>query len=278
MIRDLHAAVGARGWLSGSYDVAEAFAGSGALSLSLLESPPAGAARPRSVQLWDAVRPLLALHATLRGQPEAVCAEVRELQQRSGVLTREVYERLRADLNVERARVSASPRLAALFLICNWAGYNGLWRANRKGENNTPWGGWTFEADWDVLCAQVTRTGQALQRAPLHTRVWDARLDATPIPLVPARTILFVDPPYVGTYSGYAGTWGEADFARLREHLLTWAAHHVRVLVTFPLAGIHLLPANWPYTVLSVPNMVGGTKSQRNAREEVLMLSPPRTP
>lgn len=195
------------------------------------------------------------------------------------------YQRLRTRLNESLSRPQSGPVLCALFLVLNWSGYNGLWRtAQRTGACNVPWGGWTLADAAPVLRAQLAETHARLARPPggVRVAVWDARgavsvwdraiLDAAREGR--GKPLVFLDPPYPGTFSGYAGTWRPADYEAYRHGCERLACAGVDVAITFPAAHKALLPANWPCVPFAIPDLVGGKGAPRGKRDEVLCLSP----
>lgn len=254
---------------AGEFQVVEAFAGSAALSFHFLSQPNP----PKQVVLLDAVSPLLNFYTFLYHQHARICGYIRDLSLKYPILDRQKYEEIRARLNT----LPPGAEQAAHFIVCNWSGYNGLWRQNSKGGCNVPWGQWTLEKDWPVLIQQVIQSAEALDRTKLTIGHWDATGPVTPViggTLDPACTLIYVDSPYPGTYSGYHHDWTEEDFRMLKVHLLRWKEHGFTVAVSFPLSHVHLLPAGWTVYPVSVLNNVGHTNESRNTRAEVLVLSP----
>lgn len=280
-----------RRWLNPPYALVEAFTGSAAFSLSLLTEDPEQPTltplpRPTEVLLCDAVTPLLRTYRTIREIPSEVITCLRVLRGRvGGDLSREGYASIRAELNERIPGDGVDPALAAAFLVTNWSGYNGLWRTNREGRNNVPWGKWTLARDWDVMERQVHRTSADLRRTSVTFHPWDARdrgVVSDPIaaflvgrPADAAPVLVYVDSPYPGTYSGYAGPWTPDDFVTLRHRLLRWHDLGARLLISFPAGHDELLPS-WPSEPVEVPDLVGHTAASRGVRAEILMTSPER--
>ena len=280
-----------RGWYPFPGPLVEAFTGSGALTLMAAGSP---LTTPSEVVWCDAVQPLLTSYRAFRDTPSQVVDHIRQIQALvGGTMTQEGFAQVRSWLN----HPVSDAQQAAAFLVVNWSGYNGLWRTNKAGKCNTPWGKWELTKDWDTLVAQVQFTSERLKRFPLTLEHWDARVDRdTPIdaflrrhrvrhadPMDPAPNsghvsppvTIYVDSPYPDTYSGYAGTWSTPDFVLLTKRLLRWHGDFgARVFVSFPAEHRHLLPAAWDTVPLEVPNLIGHTVASRGVRQEVLVFSP----
>ena len=116
---------------------------------------------------------------------------------------------------------------AARFIYMNKVGFNGLHRENRKGINNTPYGGGRsikFPSEADLHAVARALTGADLQhRSALAT-----------IALARAGDVIYADPPYDGTFTQYtAGGFGPDDQAALAAALQ--AAHQ---------RGAHVVASN----------------------------------
>ena len=317
----------ARGWFTQPYTLTEAHTGSAALSFYLLskgiEPPkptmlpaaqvplfgthvpqmalaptpapldPKASYTPSRVILADAVAPLLAFYALVRNRHKDVQDALQTIRvDTGGTLDRPRYEALRTRLNFHIAAFGSKvesypPDAAARFLVLNWAGYNGLWRTNRKGESNVPWGSWTLTRDWDVLSDQVGFSSSLLRTTPiLDTVRWDALQWEGCYPHchllreiflsgdAHLQKLIYVDPPYPETYSGYANPWQLEHYIEFRKRLEFWAAFGAQVAVSFPAKHRNLLPEAWETVPLVVPDLVGQSAASRGSRDEVLVVSP----
>lgn len=105
-------------------------------------------------------------------------------------LTKEEYYRIRDLFNELKKRDKRSPDLAESFYYLNKTGFNGLYRENKKGEFNVPWGKRKKIAPIEVktkdLCSYQFTCGkyQSLAIAPTD--------------------FLFVDPPYDTEFKNYS--------------------------------------------------------------------------
>lgn len=168
----------------------EPFCGSAALYLHLYARGFRGHA-----DLSDSADILVSCLRTVAVHPEAVLTE---------------YDRLRslpqdaATYNRVRATVPLLPvARAGWFLYVNRAGFNGLWRVNRDGGFNVPWGKHTALPD---LRAAVLSAAPAL----LHARLQVGSFARLKLPEDLRGTVIFVDPPYLRMF----GDYGAAGFLR----------------------------------------------------------------
>lgn len=114
--------------------------------------------------------------------------------------------------------------LAARFIFLNKTCYNGLYRVNRKGEFNVPYGKYENPK---ILDADNLRAGSiALAKAQISFGSF--------FEIKPKRgDFIYCDPPYYGTYANYAAEgFGEEDHLRLRDEVLRWHSVGANVMVS----------------------------------------------
>lgn len=117
---------------------------------------------------------------------------------------------------------------AARMIYLNRLGFNGLWRTNSKGENNVPYG----KRDDPKLPSKLDfiRVHQALKGTRVLTGPY---LKA--IALAQPGDVVFMDPPYLGTFEGYSGDKDNAvEPADIRGHIHRLVSSGVRVVATLP--------------------------------------------
>jgi DNA adenine methylase len=151
----------------------EPFCGGAALFFAL---------QPGRSTLSDANADLIDMYGALRNDLAGVIAELRTMRYAS-----EEYYAARAEFNERSASLA---RRAALFIYLSKTGFNGLFRVNRSGKHNVPFGRYTNPTICDV--DRLTACSAALQRADLHVASFESVLEwAKPGDLV------YLDPPYV---------------------------------------------------------------------------------
>jgi len=166
LLAELHKHVPAR--LRGYH---EPFVGGGALFFSL---------RPRRAFLADSNAELI--HAYLQVR-DRVCAVLEALS--SHVYERGHFEAVRA---LDPLRLPAAER-AARFIYLNKTCFNGLWRVNRAGRFNVPFGRYKDPAFLDP--GALIRASQALKGAQIERASFELSLEkAAP------GDFVYLDPPY----------------------------------------------------------------------------------
>jgi DNA adenine methylase len=110
----------------------EPFVGGGALLIALWSS-----GRVEEATISDANFELVNLYQVIRDQPDNL---LQAMNNPFFENTRERYLELRHLYNQMRGNPASIVERAVLLLYLNRHGYNGLWRVNRKGEFNVPFG------------------------------------------------------------------------------------------------------------------------------------------
>lgn len=177
----------------------------------------------RPAVLSDVNERLVATYTAVRDHVEDLIAELA-----GHPYEREHYYEVRRRLNTEPD--APLVQRAAWFLAINRHGFNGLWRVNRRGECNVPFGdgGTGF---FDV--AALRRASAALRGVEIRKATFiDALRTAS------SGDAVFLDPPYVpvgktANFVGYSiDGFGPADHAALGEALVWLDARGVRFCLT----------------------------------------------
>lgn len=167
-------------------DYHEPFLGSGAMFFALQH-------RAEHCFLGDLNSELVNLWRVIQREPEAFYAQLQPYLQRQGEDEYYVVRDESPDHHLERA---------ARFFYLNQTAWNGLWRENRSGIFNVPWGARAFRGiELDVLA----NLKAILQRASIEeTDFREALKRAKP------GDFVYLDPPYLpisdtSKFSGYNG-------------------------------------------------------------------------
>lgn len=177
----------------------EPFLGGGSVLLAL--RPPRAVAADRNAWLIDAWE-------QIRDAPDAVLDELVPLPN-----TREDFLRLRG----EDPWALPPPRRAALFVYLNKTAFRGLFRVNRAGRFNTPWGAYARRyAD----PANLRALSLALRPVLFRRGDFEAGLAG-----ITERDFAYLDPPYwpQGGYADFARYTSEPFRAEDHERLAAFA-------------------------------------------------------
>lgn len=195
----------------------EPFVGGGVVFFSLA---------PDRAVLNDANPDLMGLYHALRDSPEAVMRELDRLQPH--VLDPDFYYRVRAS----DPSTQAPPERAARFVYLNKTCYNGLYRVNRRGQFNVPFGRYRRPPRlYDR--ANLLRVAQLLRRADLLCTDFEEALEGAQ-----KGDFVYLDPPYdplseTANFTSYTrGSFSEADQRRLARVFQDLDARGCRVLLS----------------------------------------------
>lgn len=184
--------------------------------------------------------------------------------------TREFYDHLRRI--VPRGLHSATVR-AARFLYLNRTGFNGLYRVNRKGEFNVPFGKYSNPTICDVEA--LLRVNKALQGVELISTDF-----ATCVAPAKAGDFVYFDPPYLpisetSSFTAYtAGGFPLADHRRLATTFFDLGARGVSaVLSNSTAANIRTLYGQDPAVIQEVlaPRSINSDGTKRGYIGELLI-------
>ena len=210
------------------YPIVEPFAGGAALTLHL--------ERPGSI-LCDRCQPLMETYRTLRDHPQELIHALRMAErnhdERFYYAARDYFNgvRLEAWGNLGLSRNVAAER-AALFIYLNKACFNGLWRVNKKGHFNVPWGKRKrLGIDYENLEAVHAFLQEVDLRCMSYSQVIGMLAD---YPAGFHKTFWYFDPPYFNTFSNHTRVGfdehAHRDFAANLEELnargVPWLLSH----------------------------------------------------
>lgn len=195
----------------------EPFLGGGAFFLAL---------EPDRAVIGDANCELIAAYAAVRDEPEAVMAALDRMQ--PYVRDRDFYYWVRSQ---DPSALPPAER-AARFIFLNKTCYNGLYRVNRAGAFNVPFGRYTRPP---ILYdrANLERVSQLFRRAELRCADFALTVESAG-----EEDFVYLDPPYVpltrtANFTKYtSGDFDAADQRRLAEVVHRLTGRGCRVLLS----------------------------------------------
>ncbi len=245
-----------RSWVPDSFArYIEPFAGSACLFFALA---------PERAVLGDLNEELIAFYRQTRRRPTPVIERLEEMPR-----DRTSYYAIRA----ERPGDLEADMRAARFLYLNRMAFNGVYRTNRQGQFNVPLGkrvGAFPSRERIVSCSRL------LRRAKLVAGDFEQTLvDVGPSDFV------YLDPPYSRSPEGNHGVYGYGSFDRRELNRLLEALGEIdrcgaRFLLSYA-AAPEVVSRLDDYRVgtLAVTAQVGGRRSRRSTRDELLVTNMP---
>lgn len=219
---------------------------------------------PSYAILSDINKELIATYSAVKTDVESVISHLRSLQN-----DRNEYQRIR------ESKPKSSIEIAARFIYLNKTAFNGMYRVNRSGQFNVPFGRYTNPT---ICNAERLREAHIALRC-CRLRCCDfatATADADPYDLV------YFDPPYI---TGHTNN----GFLKYNAPLFSWPdqerlAHVARVLAR---NGTHVIVSHAPfrpvislyrgfyYYQLDRNSLISGNGATRGRVTEVLLSSFP---
>ncbi len=202
------------------YQFVELFAGSAAVALHLMESEYP----PQKVILNDINTDLINLYQVVKSQPNKLLNALNTIQAEYDILEDKAakqpyYYDKRRQFNL---RDKDAIKHAALFVFLNRAGFNGLYRVNRKNEFNVPIG--SYKQPRFAFADAINKASQLLANVDILNISFDEFLSKTKqLDQENLPTFFYLDPPYKplsesSSFTSYAkGSFNDDDQRKLKQ-------------------------------------------------------------
>lgn len=188
-----------------------------------------------------------------------------------GAVRASLYTRLREDYNRARAAGAASGAQSARFLFLREFAYAAMFRFNRKGEFNVPYGGISYNRKSlgdRVAHLRSAAVAERLASTSVSRGDFAAFLDT--VDLRP-DDVVFLDPPYDSDFSAYDGHgFGRDDHARLARAMRALPCRFQMVVQDTPLVRELYWDARWH--VQAFDHTYAWTIKERNDRRATHLL------
>ncbi len=234
----------------------EPFLGGGSVFFSL---------QPKAASLSDANAELIRTYQGLRDQPQRVIDNLRRLK-----YDREVFERVRE----LRPRTDASH--AARFIYLNRTAFNGIYRVNREGQFNVPFGSFSNPQICNrqrlEVCAARLKGDTQIRAQDFEEAVYSAQ----------KNDFVYLDPPYI---TGHMNN----GFVKWNAKLFSWQDQVRLANLAENLArrGVHVLLSNADHPAVTElyksfhryrierPSQIAASTTKRHPVTEMLAASYP---
>ncbi|MBN1933855.1 MAG: DNA adenine methylase [Anaerolineae bacterium] len=170
------------------------------------------------------------------------------------------------DLRAQDPQQVDLPRRAARMIYLNKTGYNGLYRVNRKGQFNVPFGRYKSPQYCDA--ENLRAVSMALQNVDIRCESFESVLDRAQ-----AGDLIYFDPPYAprsktANFTAYhADGFGDEDQARLRDVCVELTRRDVRAIVSNSSTElIRTLYARSEFTEFEISEVFANRAINSNAR------------
>lgn len=220
----------------------------------------------RKSYLSDANEELIITYNSIKTNPRDVINILEEYEN-----TRDFYYDIRNYTPINEIE------LAAKFIYLNQTSYNGIYRVNKSGQYNVPYG---YRANWNYDANRILQASEKLQ----NTRIeyGDFTLNKYRIK---AGDLVFLDPPYTVSHNdnGFieynAKLFSLEDQQRLRDYIDYIDRHHAYYILTNAAhAEINRIFNNDNNTRLIYErnSLIGGKNAQRKTISEYIFTNIPQ--
>lgn len=253
----------------------EPFLGSGAVFFKVMSKQ----SRPARARLGDINRQLIDCFAAVSNDPQAVHERLLLLQ-RGYLAARDRSEYYYQQREVFNATLPKPD--AALFIFLNRTCWNGLYRINKAGRFNVPYG--APKSDTVIPSVdELLNASAALAQAQLRATTWQ-----NTVAFARAGDFVFLDPPY---YSELAGDDTRATKYQRRQFTLRDHQELARTLVQLDRRDVDFVLTNSAervmvelyesqglrVDVISAPRAINSKTDRRGPVDELLVTSKRRT-
>lgn len=237
----------------------EPFLGGGALFFEIHE-------RLTTAALSDSNLALVITYSAVKRTPDALIGALEEHARKNN---EEYYYKVR-----DQHDLQDPVAVAARFIYLNKTGYNGLYRVNKKGEFNVPWG---FYVNPDIVTKDnILACSKALEKDRIEYREFD-----TIEPL--AGDFVYCDPPYhpvaSGSFTKYTSLdFSEKDQERLRDFAVKLHRQGVKMMLSnsdTPLIRSLYAGRTWHLVEVQAPRRVNCKPEGRGAVGELIITNYP---
>ena len=232
-------------------DYWEPFLGGGAVFFAL-------DSRIRKAHLSDVNLELIIAYRMIHARTDAV---IEALQAHKRKHNRRHYLYVRNKMHDEQDPVL----LAARFIYLNKTCFNGLYRVNKHGRFNVPIGRHTNPTICDI--ENLRAVSDVLAKATFTAKSFD-RIEPK------AGDLVYCDPPYAGTFTGYTGEGFDADDQKaLRDSCRQWRKAGAHVIVSnSDTESIKRLYRDFTRHTVSAPRSINSDGNGRGKGPQLLIV------
>lgn len=171
----------------------------------------------KDIYISDIMQPLINVYKVIRDSPNELMNELDRYTQLTSdkdafIEGRKLYNSLKADPSLQKIL------MATLFIYLNKTGYNGMYRENKKGEFNIPYG--KHPSRLILYHAEHIKQLSSILRNPrVHVSAQNFKNGDDSMT---HGDFIYMDPPYYGTFSKYnKDDFGKEKHVELRDYFIS---------------------------------------------------------
>ena len=212
---------------------------------------------------------LINLLQVVQLKPDDLILEISNFKHLSGV---ENFYRIRSEFNSYVGRKNRSVELAAMFIYLNRNGYNGLWRTNKKGEYNVPYG--FYDSFHLPLHSEILLFSELLE----HTTIRCCDYIES-IKYCNTGDLVYFDPPYIkektSNFTQYAKEeFNFEDHRKLAKRFRYLTDLGILTMTTNRKSDeVQSLYQGYPFVIFENRWSINRNSSDRNGKKELLITN-----
>lgn len=217
----------------------------------------------------DANSDLVAVWAALQVRPRDFIQQAQALFN-EGNRNEQAYLRVRQEFNQSIDRFERAVRLPYLNRFC----FNGVFRVNRRGDFNVPFGKPAKLPSLPI--EEMVAAAEKLERCTIMNGGFAAAVEMAGV-----HDVLYCDPPYLDSSRGYSFTgyttspFGIAEHEQLLECCLQAASRGAQVLISnHDTPQVRALYRGWQIVEVSARRSVASNAEARGMAREIVALLP----
>jgi len=217
---------------------------------------------PKKSVMGDINEDLINFYKNVKKHPEEISTGIHSIER-----TKEEYYRIRS-LDVDKL---SNLEKAVRFFFLNRHCFNGVYRTNKSGHFNVPFGSKLTEVPSHE---EIIDFSKKIKNTAFHNGDFQDTIDSSK-----KNDFIYLDPPYAGTESRDRGEYGpnsfkEFDIIRLRQTLEGASERGVKILLSY--ASINAIKnefADWNIKEISVERSISGFAKGRKKVPEVIITN-----
>ncbi len=240
----------------------ELFCGGGSVFLELLKIQDS---KTHEYNISDINEILMTCYATIKYN---ISELLLELSKDAYSNTKECYLANRLEYNILKFTNGNNIEKTSLFIYLNKCGYNGMYRENKKGEYNIPFGSMKNPKICDS--DNLKDVSDALQDVNISYGDYQKNLD-----FIKENDFVYLDPPYDGTFTDYTrNIFGKDEQIKLKEFIDILTSKKVLVMLSNSSTDfIKELYKDYKQINITTSYSLGGKNANRGKIQELLILN-----
>lgn len=246
----------------------EPFIGSGSVVIEMYNRQML---KNKKIYISDNMKPLIDMYQAIYNNHEELIQELSKDEQYKN--TKQIYDINKKTFNDIKDSVDKTIQIAALFVYLNRVGFNGMYRENKKGEFNIPFG---KQQNPNICNKQmIEQLNNLFNELHIEIKCQDFEKGYTNIK---KGDFIYFDPPYYSTFSQYTkNTFDTNEHIRLKEYVKRLASEGCKIAVsnsdTEYIRDLYKDIPNIKFIDINVKRMINSKSSERGKIKKEILIT-----